>query len=61
MTGRMRRKWGALIDDDFQRIARQRAKLVGKIWKSCGGARKGAEKQMNDFVTTPDTQNGTHH
>jgi uncharacterized protein YjbJ (UPF0337 family) len=61
MTGKMRQTWGKLTDDDFQQIAGKRDVLVGKIQASYSVAREDAEKQVNDFITTLDTQKGTRH
>lgn len=54
-TGKMKEKWGKLTDDDFQQIAGKRDQLVGKIQERYGIAKEAAEKQVEEFSRTVDS------
>lgn len=49
MKGTVKSKWGKLTDDDFDVIAGQKDKLVGRIQERYGMAKDEAERQVNDW------------
>lgn len=51
-TGKVKEKWGNLTDDDMNAIAGKRDQLVGKIQARYGIAKEEAEKQVEDFSCT---------
>ena len=48
--GAIKEKWGRLTDDEFDVIAGNKDKLVGKIQEAYGCSREEAEKQVGSFV-----------
>ena len=54
-TGKMKEKWGKLTDDDFRVIAGKRDQLIGKIQERYGIAKDDAERQVDEFTRTYDT------
>ena len=46
IKGELKTQWGKLTDDEFDMIAGQRDKLVGKIQERYGCSRDDAEKQV---------------
>jgi uncharacterized protein YjbJ (UPF0337 family) len=50
LKGEARIHWGKLTDDDWNQIAGQRDKLVGKLQERYGIAREEAEQQVNKFM-----------
>ena len=46
LKGEIKTKWGKLTDDEFDVIAGQRDKLVGKIQERYGCTKDDAEKQV---------------
>jgi uncharacterized protein YjbJ (UPF0337 family) len=57
LKGRVREQWGALTDDDVDRIQGRAEQLVGKIQERYGIARDEAKRQvdawMRDVPTDP--------
>lgn len=51
MKGALKERWGKLTDDEFDQMAGQRDKLVGKIQERYGCAKDEAEKQVNEWET----------
>ena len=51
MKGTVKQKWGKLTDDDFDQMAGERDKLVGKIQERYGCAKDEAERQVKDWET----------
>jgi uncharacterized protein YjbJ (UPF0337 family) len=47
--GHVKEKWGKLTDDEFDQMAGQRDKLVGKIQERYGITKDEAERQVNDW------------
>lgn len=47
--GKVREKWGKLTDDDYDVIAGNRDRLVGKIQERYGIARDEAERQVSEW------------
>ena len=56
MKGELKTKWGKLTDDEFDMIAGQRDKLVGKIQERYGCTRDEAEKQVSSWESHYDTR-----
>ena len=46
VKGEVRRRWGKLTDDDFERIGGQKDKLIGLIQERYGYAREQAEEEV---------------
>ena len=57
MKGALKEKWGKLTDDEFDMIAGQRDKLIGKIQERYGCSRDVAEAE----VTKWENDYGTRH
>lgn len=55
MKGSMRQQFGKLTDDDFEMIAGQRDKLVGKLQEGYGYAREEAQKRADEWLATART------
>jgi len=54
MKGEARRQWGKLTDDDWEQIAGERDKLLGKLQERYGWTRQEASQRADDyFSTTP--------
>ncbi|HRQ38098.1 MAG TPA: CsbD family protein [Chloroflexota bacterium] len=51
VKGKVRQKWGALTDDDMERIAGKRDELVGVVQERYGRSRAQAEREVDDFVS----------
>jgi uncharacterized protein YjbJ (UPF0337 family) len=56
MSGKVKEKWGDLTDDDLVQIAGKRDQLIGKIQERYGIAKEAAERQVDEFSRTLDTQ-----
>lgn len=52
LKGSAKERWGKLTDDDFDVIAGQKDKLVGRIQERYGLSREAAEKQADDWTKT---------
>jgi uncharacterized protein YjbJ (UPF0337 family) len=50
--GTIRKQWGKLTDDDFEKIAGERDILVGRIQERYGIAKDEAERQVRDWEMT---------
>ena len=59
LKGKVREEWGDLTDDDYQHIAGRRDQLVGKIQERYGIAKVEAERQVDEFSRTYDTDEAT--
>jgi uncharacterized protein YjbJ (UPF0337 family) len=53
--GKVKEKWGKLTDDDLQMIKGKRDQLVGRIQERYGIARDEAERQVEEFSRTYQT------
>ncbi len=57
LKGSMREWWGELTDDDLERIAGKKDKLVGILQERYGWTRERAEDEvmarLRDYETTP--------
>ena len=51
VKGEIRSKWGDLTDDDLDRAAGEREKLVGIIQERYGLAKADAEAEIDRFVS----------
>ena len=49
MKGALKERWGKLTDDEFDQMAGQRDKLVGKIQERYGCAKDEAETQVREW------------
>jgi uncharacterized protein YjbJ (UPF0337 family) len=49
LAGKVREKWGALTDDEIDKIGGQKDQLVGKLQERYGYAKDQAEKEADDF------------
>lgn len=47
--GEMKRIWGNITDDEFDKVEGQRDKLAGLIQKSYGRTREQAESEVDSF------------
>ncbi len=55
--GKVHEKWGKLTNDDLDVIDGKREQFVGRLQERYGILREEAEKQVNEFVKTLDTEN----
>jgi len=56
MKGSVRGKWGKLTDDDMTEIQGDAEKMIGKLQERYGYNREQAEKEIDAFIKTQDTQ-----
>jgi uncharacterized protein YjbJ (UPF0337 family) len=49
VKGEIKKQWGKLTDDELDRIAGERDKLVGKLQEKYGITKEEAERQVRDF------------
>jgi uncharacterized protein YjbJ (UPF0337 family) len=49
--GEARMQWGKLTDSDWEQIAGQRDKLVGKLQELYGWSREDAEREVDEHFT----------
>jgi uncharacterized protein YjbJ (UPF0337 family) len=52
MKGSVHQQFGKLTDDDFEMIAGQREKLIGKLQERYGYAREDAQKRADEWLRT---------
>jgi uncharacterized protein YjbJ (UPF0337 family) len=52
MKGSVKEQWGKLTNDDLDRIAGQKDKLVGLIQERYGIEREKAEKEVDEWCRT---------
>src|SRR5215211_6419341 len=50
IKGEARKQWGMLTDDDWDQIAGERDKLVGKLQERYGWSREEAERRSDEFL-----------
>ena len=55
IKGKVREKWGDLTDDDLQRAAGGREQFVGLLQERYGMAKEQAEKQVDELMSSIDT------
>jgi len=65
MKGSIREKWGQLTDSDYEQIAGNRDKFVGRLQERYGYTRDKAEKELDEWMSsstfetqTPKTRTG---
>lgn len=49
MMGGMRQKWGKLTDSDFEQIAGNRDKFLGKLQERYGYSKEQAERELDSW------------
>jgi uncharacterized protein YjbJ (UPF0337 family) len=54
MTGKLKKKWGKLTDDDLTFVNGSKEELSGKIQKHYGYAKEQADKEVHDFMNHDD-------
>jgi uncharacterized protein YjbJ (UPF0337 family) len=54
-TGKVKEKWGKLTDDDLRLVNGKREQLVGRIQERYGLAKEEAERQVDEFSRTYET------
>ena len=57
--GEAKKQWGKLTDDDLQMVRGKRDQLVGKIQERYGIAKDEAERQVDEFSRTYDSDEST--
>ena len=50
MKGSVREKWGKLTDSDFEQIAGNRDKFLGRLQERYGYTREKAEKELDQWT-----------
>jgi uncharacterized protein YjbJ (UPF0337 family) len=58
LRGAVREKWGELTDDDLDRVAGQRDKLLGLLQEKYGYSRDEAEREIDAFTLDAETRYG---
>jgi uncharacterized protein YjbJ (UPF0337 family) len=53
LKGEVRSRWGKLTDDDITEIQGEAEKLIGKLQQRYGYKREQAQKELNEFLSTP--------
>ena len=59
MKGSMREKWGQLTDSDFEQIAGNKDKFVGRLQERYGYTREQADKELSEWMTAQDRHQTT--
>jgi uncharacterized protein YjbJ (UPF0337 family) len=49
LRGEIRKQWGKLTDDDYQQIAGDKDKLIGKLQERYGWAKDDAQRAADDY------------
>lgn len=49
LKGVVRQKWGQLTDSDYEEIAGDKDKLIGRLQERYGYGREQAEREVRDF------------
>jgi len=55
-AGRFREKWGKLTDSDMEMIRGKRDQLVGRVQERYGIAKEDAERQVDEFASSFQTE-----
>ena len=50
VKGDARKQWGNITDDDYDKIAGDKEKLVGKLQEKYGWAKNDAERHVDDWA-----------
>ena len=56
MKGSVREKWGDLTDSDFEQIAGNREKFIGRLQERYGYTRDKAEKELEEWSRETGTE-----
>ena len=56
IKGKVREKWGQITDDDLKVMSGSREQFVGILQERYGIAKEEAEKQVDEFVQSIDTE-----
>lgn len=56
VKGSVRERWGRLTDSDFDQIAGNREKFIGRLQERYGYTREKAENELNEWLTASGTQ-----
>jgi uncharacterized protein YjbJ (UPF0337 family) len=59
MTGTLRTKWGKLTDSDFEQIAGNRDKFLGRLQERYGYTKDKAEKELDDWMRSEEEMSRT--
>ncbi len=51
MKGEARKQWGKLTDDDWDQIAGERDKLIGRLQERYGWTREEAERSAEEYFS----------
>lgn len=51
LKGEVRKQWGELTDDDWEQIAGEKDKLVGKLQERYGWTRQEAETRADEYFS----------
>jgi uncharacterized protein YjbJ (UPF0337 family) len=51
LRGEARVQWGKLTDDDWDQIAGERDKMIGRMQERYGWAREEAEREVDNFFS----------
>lgn len=60
MKGDARVQWGKLTDDDWDQIAGNRDKLVGRLQEQYGWTKIDTERQVDEYFSRYDTERNTN-
>jgi len=58
-VGKVKERWGKLTDDDLDIINGRREQLIGRIQERYGIAKEEAEKQVEEFASSFETEDTT--
>ena len=61
LKGSAKAKWGKLTDDDLDTIAGKRDQLIGRIQERYGIAKDEAERQVDDWHRSSETESEYEH
>lgn len=56
MKGSAKTRWGKLTDDDLDMVSGHRDQLIGRIQERYGIAKDQAEREVDDWYRTSDTE-----
>lgn len=58
LRGAVREKWGELTDDDLDRVAGNRDRLMGLLQEKYGWSRDEAQREIDAFTLDAETRYG---
>jgi len=58
--GKIKSKWAKLTDDDLDMMRGKRDELLGRLQQRYGYKKDEAEKHVDDWITSVDTEPGTY-